>query len=119
MEDRALVKKGKLNIFEKIYSFFKNILNKKDYEVDKQKNNIKEKENIINEIKKENEIIRLQKNYENGKIKEDDLTENEKEQIFLLYKKQIEELENKISNYNKIMKNYKIKIIEEKNKITN
>lgn len=119
MKEKALIKKAKPNIIEKICILLKNIFGKKENKIDKDEYNIKAQENIIDEIKKENGIIILQNRYENGKIKEKDLTENEKKQIFLLYKKQIEELEKKISDYNKTIDSYKMKIIEEKNKITN
>ena len=61
----------------------------------------------------------MQKDFESGKLKEEDLKEIEKENLIKLYNKQIYSLKQDIENYNKILKSYKEKILVAKNKLKN
>lgn len=54
----------------------------------------------------------LQKKYEMGQIKEEEMLEIEKESLLLLYEKQIEFLEDSISKYNKQFQEHKKRIMK-------
>lgn len=54
----------------------------------------------------------LQKKYEMGQIKEEEMSEIEKENLLLLYEKQIEFLEDSISKYNKQFQEHKKRIMK-------
>ena len=56
----------------------------------------------------------MQKDFENGIIKEEEIEENEKKDLLKLYEKQIKSLEIDINNYEKILDDYKTKIIKRK-----
>lgn len=47
----------------------------------------------------EENLLELQKRYENGEIKEEDLSKEEEEALKKLYKKQIEEKKNSLEEY--------------------
>lgn len=47
----------------------------------------------------EENLLKLQKRYENGEIKEEDLSKEEVEALKKLYKKQIEEKKNSLEDY--------------------
>lgn len=47
----------------------------------------------------EENLLKLQKRYENGEIKEEDLSKEEVEALKKLYKKQIEEKKNSLEEY--------------------
>ena len=47
----------------------------------------------------EENLLELQKRYENGEIKEEDLSKEEVEALKKLYKKQIEEKKNSLEKY--------------------
>lgn len=54
----------------------------------------------------------LQKKYEMGQIKEEEMSEMEKEGLLLLYKEQIKFLEDNISKYNNKLQEHKKRIIK-------
>ena len=54
----------------------------------------------------------LQKKYEMGQIKAEEMLEIEKESLLLLYEKQIEFLEDGISKYNKQFQEHKKRIMK-------
>ena len=102
----------KESFLSKIKNFFRNLFAKKEVKQD----NIESKttHNIVNnnfkeniEIKQDEEttkIINLQKEYKAGNIKEEDMTDDEHKKLIELYKKQNEELIEKINT-----KKYKIR----------
>ncbi len=103
----------KESFLSKIKNFFRNLFAKKELKQDniesKTTHNIvvnnNFKENI--EIKRDEEatkIINLQKEYKAGNIKEEDMTDDEHKKLIELYKKQNEELIEKINT-----KKYKIR----------
>ena len=103
----------KESFLSKIKNFFRNLFAKKELKQDniveiKTTHNIvknKFKENV--EIKQDEEtmkIINLQKEYKAGNIKEEDMTDDEHKKLIELYKKQNEELIEKINT-----KKYKIR----------
>lgn len=121
-QEKSLVKVNENSIFYKIKSFFRNLFHK-----DKEIENIIPNETISNDnivkddYKKstfieslkniENEdtlLLKLQKKYRSGEIKEEDLTEEQKSSLCDLYDKQIADLrksneirKNKLLQYKK------------------
>lgn len=51
------------------------------------------------QIKQNDDILRLQEKYENGIIKEKDISEEDKKKLIELYQKQNEELEKELNRY--------------------
>ena len=51
------------------------------------------------QIKQNDDILRLQEKYENGLIKENDISEEDKKKLIELYQKQNEELEKELNKY--------------------
>lgn len=88
------------NIIMKIKKFFLNLF-KKDHLKKEEKPKEESKENFKNEIiikqnEEELKIIKLQKAYKAGDIREEDMTEEEKEKLIELYKSQNKALREKI-----------------------
>ncbi len=117
MEENSLINKEKINLFEKIKNFFRNLFHKqKDNEV--KENNIIKKEmttNLFDNYTDKLEIIKLQEDYENGEIAEEDINEEDKQKLLELYQEQIKTLNNNIKEYEDLFKNYKEKILAIKN----
>ena len=109
-------KQDKISIWERIVNFIKNIFNKKDILlIDSQKEQeYIQRENTIEEISKQYKIKELQKNYERGIIKEEELSEVEKDNLADLYKKQVETLEMNIAIKKQELQSYKEKIVKAK-----
>lgn len=110
-----LMKKEKLNLFEKISRFFKGIFYKRQNQntVNSRKTYI-EKQGTLDILRKEQEILNIQMKYENGEMKESDLSDEEKEELAKLYKAQIKTLEENILTYKNKLNVYKEKIIKAK-----
>ena len=107
------------NIFKKVINFIKNFFsNKKDVLVLEEKM-YRNNNGVISELKEEREILELQRNYESGKIREADLTEQQKSKLMNLYDKQIKNLKQEIENYNREFESYKEKIINIRKKLNN
>lgn len=104
-QEKSLVQVNENSIFYKIKSFFKNLFHREqvisevnaiEYHID----NTAEKENTRNSFMEnlrniENEEIRLlklQKQYRSGEIKEEELTEEQVKSLCALYDKQITDL---------------------------
>ena len=96
-----------------IFKMIKNIFDKKEKneEYNTKLEKIKKEDNVINEFKQERKIAELQKKYENNVIREEDLTETEKENLVKLYKEQIDTIENNIQTELTKLDFYKQKII--------
>lgn len=104
-QEKSLVQVNENSIFYKIKKFFKNLFNKNS-EITNNYTIIEEqKVNLENENKKkyfmesikniENEeikLLKLQKQYRSGEIKEEELTEEQVNSLCALYDKQIENL---------------------------
>ena len=107
------------NIFKKVINFIKKFFsNKKDVLLLEEKM-YRNNNGVISELKEEREILELQRNYESGKIKEADLTEQQKSKLMNLYDKQIKNLKQEIENYNREFESYKEKIINIRKKLNN
>jgi hypothetical protein len=122
--EKSLVKINENSIFYKIKSFFKNLFHKsKEIRYD-----VSFEENISSSVERENQksafiksvgnieneetlILKLQKQYRNGEIKEEDLTEEQVDSLCSLYDIQIAKLKKsnemrkaKLLEYRKNMK---------------
>lgn len=111
-------KQENLSGWKKIISFIKSIFAKKDVllidPIKEQKYSARE--NAVEEFSNQYKIISLQKDYENGIIKEEELSEYEKDNLMDLYKKQVEALEISIAIKKQELLNYKEKILKAKQK---
>lgn len=105
-QEKGLVQANKNSIFYKIKRFFKKLFTRKEsnfnnsfafsqiednMQVDKNKKNsfMKEIRNIEDE---ETKLLKLQKQYDNGEIKEEELSEEQVKSLCDLYDKQIANL---------------------------
>lgn len=104
-QDKSLVQVNENSIFYKIKRFFKNLFNKNkdatdNYVVIEETNSSSENENkkssfmefIKNIEDEETLILKLQKQYRSGEVKEEDLTEEQIKSLCVLYDKQIANL---------------------------
>ena len=121
MEEKELIKRENLNIFQKLKIFLKKIFFKQDKNecVQKTEKNVIKNINKENDFKEKEKITILQQKYEDGEILESDLTEEERIKLEELYKQQIKVLEYNINEYNNKLKKYKSQIIEAKKKVEN
>ena len=62
---------------------------------------------IFEEFEEKNRVLKLQNAYENGIIKEQDLSEIEKQELFQLYNEQINDLQEEIERSKVELKMYK------------
>lgn len=117
-EDKMLIKVEKIGFFKKISSYIKKLFFKtKENDTDTILAEENIDTNLIKELEEKRKIIDIQNKYESNIIREEDLSEEEKEKLIALYKEQIETLENNISNYQQNLKICRNKIIEMKNNI--
>ena len=121
-QEKSLVQVNENSIFYKIKSFFRNLFHKdKEIEINipietisndnivKNENNKSEFIERLKTIEDENTLLlKLQKQYRSGKIKEEDLTEEQKNSLCVLYDRQIADLrksnefrKNKLLQYKK------------------
>lgn len=115
MNNNLPVIKEKDTIFTKIKIFFKNLFNAnnnvQNYSFAGEKGEIMNNTNRsfadglkIKENKEEQELLELQKKFENGLITEEELTEEQINKLEQLYNEQIKKLNEKFLNYkNKIV----------------
>lgn len=97
-KEKSLVKKN--NIWNKIRNFFRREQrenNSINIETNNKTKNDIQKEKFIEYVKnienEETKLIKLQKRYRNGEIKEEDLTEEQVKKLCDLYDKQIKNLQ--------------------------
>ena len=120
-DEKQLIEVNKKSIFYKIKMFFTNLFKKKEKDSNIENriinvvSNDRQKDNFVNLVKKvedkETKLLKLQKQYRNGEIKEEDMTSKQVKALCNLYDKQIEELKNsnairkkKLLEYRKNMK---------------
>ena len=112
-----MITKNKENVFFRLKMFLINLFNKKEVsennlnintsaEIKKEKNSFKD--SIMQIDNDETKLLKLQRKYRNGEIKEEDLTKNQVILLCNLYDKQISDLRKsneyrlqKISQYKK------------------
>lgn len=115
-QDNSLIKVNKNSIIYKIKLFFKKIFKPKEIFVPiKETPKKQEEEKTITQKPSSNAflerikniddehtlLLKLQKQYENGEVLEDNLTPKQVDDLCALYETQIEELKKKISNIQK------------------
>lgn len=100
-QEKSLIQVNENSIFYKIKRFFRNLFHKEEIiintppveekvEVDNKKSAFIE--SIKNIEDEETELLKLQKQYRSGEIKEEDLTKEQVNSLCELYDKQIEKL---------------------------
>ena len=113
-------KQENLSIWKRIVSFIKRIFGINDVLLI---DSLKEekyavRKNTIEELSNQYKIISLQKDYESGVIKEEELSDYEKESLMELYKKQVKTLEINIAIKKQELLGYKEKILKAKQKLS-
>ena len=104
-QEKSLVQVYENGIFYKIKKFFKNLFNKNtttnnNYAIAKEDKSIVESENTKNTFmesvknieNEETKLLKLQKQYRSGEIKEEELTQEQVSSLCALYDKQIANL---------------------------
>lgn len=103
-QEKSLVQVNENGIFYKIKSFFKNLFNRNNttnnYAIVKEDKSIVESENTKNDFmesiknieNEETKLLKLQKQYRSGEIKEEELSEEQVNSLCKLYDKQIANL---------------------------
>lgn len=101
-QEKSLVQVNRNGIFNKIKMFFKNLFSKNNvidnncYTIEDEKNNENIKKSFMESIRniedEETKLLKLQKKYRNGEIKEEELTEEQVNSLCALYDKQIANL---------------------------
>lgn len=103
-QEKSLVQVNENGIFYKIKSFFKNLFNRNNnttnYAIVKEDKSIVESENTKNAFmesiknieNEETKLLKLQKQYRSGAIKEEELTQEQVRSLCALYDKQIANL---------------------------
>lgn len=101
-QEKSLVQVNRNGIFNKIKMFFKNLFSKNNvidnncYTIEDEKNNENIKNSFMESIRniedEETKLLKLQKQYRNGEIKEEELTEEQVNSLCALYDKQIANL---------------------------
>ena len=120
-QEKQIIEVNEKSIFYKIKMFFTNLFKgkEKNNNVENKTRNVvsndRQKEDFINSVKNiengETKLLKLQKQYRNGEIKEEDMTSEQIKKLSDLYDKQIAELEKsnamrkqKLLEYRKNMK---------------
>ena len=101
-QEKSLVQVHENGIFNKIKNFFKNLFNRNNnttnnYAIAKEDKSIVESENTKNAFmesiknieNEETKLLKLQKQYRSGEIKEEELTQEQVSSLCALYDKQI------------------------------
>lgn len=103
--ENSLIKVNENSIFYKIKNFFKNLFGKKENKITPSENQILKtqviadnkresfRETITNIENDETRLLKLQKQFDNGEITEEELTQKQIEDLENLYNKQIAELQ--------------------------
>lgn len=71
---------------------------------------------MLEEIRKENQLLQLQRKYEEEMIKKEELSESQKEELLALYQKQIADLEKTVKEYEETFERYKSQVQEKRKK---
>lgn len=74
---------------------------------------------MLEELRKENQLLQLQRKYEEEIIKKEELSESQKEELIALYQKQIAELEKTVKEYEETFERYKSQVQEKRKKQKN
>ena len=121
-QEKSLVQVNKNSIFYKIKKFFRSLFSRTNSNVESInvtettiiKNQESNKSSFMEEIRnienEETKLLKLQKQYRSGEIKEEELTEEQVNSLCTLYDKQIE-------NLRKSNENRKQKLLENRRKL--
>ncbi len=71
---------------------------------------------MLEELRKENQLLQLQRKYEEEMIKKEELSESQKEELLALYQKQIADLEKTVKEYEETFERYKSQVQEKRKK---
>ena len=74
--------------------------------------NVTKKQNMREQFEKERQLLELQRKYESGEIKEENLSQSQKEELKEIYKKQITTLEERKVQYQRQIDGYKRQILD-------
>lgn len=109
-----------LSIWKRIVSFVKSIIGINDTLLidSPEEDKYTVRENTIEELSNQYKIMQLQKDYESGVVKEEELSSYEKDRLMELYKKQVETLEINIAIKQQELLSYKEKILKAKQKMS-
>ena len=103
--ENSLIKVNENSIFYKIKNFFRNLFGKKESNITPIENQVLKTQDITNNKKDsfretittnkndETKLLKIQKQFDNGEITEEELTQKQIEDLENLYNKQIEELQ--------------------------
>ena len=103
--ENSLIKVNENSIFYKIKNFFRNLFGKKENNITPIENQVLKTQEITNNKRDsfretvtniendETRLLKLQKQFDNGEITEEELTQKQIEDLENLYNKQIEELQ--------------------------
>ena len=112
-------KNENISIWKRIINFLKKIFGKSDVLlIDSPQKEYTSRDSTIEELSKQSKILALQKDYENGIIKEEQLSSDEKSSLKELYKKQVETLEIDIAIKKRELQSYKKKILNATQKLS-
>ena len=73
--------------------------------------NVTKKQNMREQFEKERQLLELQRKYESGEIKEENLSQPQKSELIEIYKKQITTLEERKVQYQRQIDGYKRQIL--------
>lgn len=71
---------------------------------------------MLEELRKENQLLQLQRKYEEEIIKKEELSESQKEELLALYQKQIADLEKTVKEYEETFERYKSQVQKKRKK---
>ena len=118
-KEKMLIEVKQDNIFTKAINFLKKIFFRKKEQKVINQFTYKKDNSFMSKIEGDRKILNIQERFENGELNEDELTQEEKTELFYLYNEQINMLEQDIKQYNKVLKLYKEKILIAKSKLEN
>ena len=111
-KEKMLIKQESKSIFRKAFDFIKKLFTSKQKANNSNSNNHHVKNNsFTDEFEKNKRLLDLQKSFENGTIKEKDLSEDERNYLVKLYKKQIEDLQKDVDFERRLLQAYKEQIV--------
>ncbi len=115
MKENMLIETKNISVFRKVLNFFKNIFHKekapKQYS---QPQAVKQGNSTVDKLREKRLTMELQGKFESNAIKEEDLTEEEKQKLVDLYKEQIHTLESNIRATLREQEYYNQKIIRQR-----
>lgn len=117
-KEKMLIQKNSQNIFKKALGFIKELFSSKKENINSEEIKPKVKNTtLIDEFQKKKKILNLQKSFENGTVKETDLSEEEKSALIRIYNEQIADLQKDIQTHTRTLQFYNEKILTVQNKL--